>query len=66
MLADLPEMNDSFSVLNHHRFQPIDPFLRECLIQPQIRQFFLDAVCTQAFVEVLEVDEIEVLVLVKA
>ena len=38
----------------------------KCPIQPKICQLFLDAVCPQAFVEILEVDKIEMLILVKA
>ncbi len=35
-------------------------------IEPHVRQFFLNAVRTQAVVEVFEVDKIQMLVLVEA
>lgn len=38
----------------------------EGAIEPQVRQFFLDAVRSEAVVQVLEIDEIEVLILVEA
>ena len=35
-------------------------------IKPHVRQLFLDAVRAQAFIQVLEIDEVEVLVLIEA
>src|SRR5437764_4141324 len=46
--------------------KPLEILTSKRSIQPHICQLFLDAVCAQAFVEVFEIDEIEMLVLVKA
>ena len=35
-------------------------------VEPHVGELLLDAVCAEAFVQVFEVDEIEMLILVKA
>lgn len=46
--------------------KPFEVLPSERTIQPEVRQFLLNAVCPEAVVEVLEIDEVQVLILVKA
>ena len=60
------QLIDDLMPMRRLTVEPFEIFVTKGAVEPHVCELFLDAVRTEAFVEVFEIDEIEVLVLIKA
>ena len=60
------QLIDDLMPMRRLTVEPFEIFVTKGAVEPHVCELFLDAVRTEAFVEVFEVDKVEVLVLIKA